>query len=135
MMMPPEPGRLSLKVVIRCRDFEASRRFYGDVIGLPVLDAWDEAGGQGCIFGFPNGGSLEVYQMQSQDKRYDASFERAFQDDKIDLQLRTEDLDAWVRRLEGQWPFKGPRSLPWGDRWLQLRDPDNLLVAIVEASK
>lgn len=132
MNIPDEPGKLSLKVVIRCRDFAASRRFYADIIGLAVVDEWEEGGGQGCIFGFPGGGSLEVYQMWPDDKRYNATFDRPFQDDKIDLQLRTSDLDLWVRRLEGQWDFKGPKTLPWGQRWLQLRDPDNLLVAIYE---
>ena len=131
-MSDPESDRLSLKVVIRCRDIEASRRFYGELLGLAVLEEWEEKGGQGCIYAFPDGGSLEVYQMNPQDKRYDASFERAFQDDKIDLQLRTGDLDAWIQRLEGQWDFKGPKTLPWGQRWVQLRDPDNLLVALYE---
>ena len=113
-MSDTDPDHLSLKVVIRCREFAASRRFYGEILGLAVLEEWEEKGGQGCIYAFPEGGSLEVYQMNPQDKRYDASFERAFQDDKIDLQLRTGDLDAWVKRLEGQWPFKGPKTLPWG---------------------
>lgn len=131
-MSHPEPDPLSLKVVIRCRDIAASRRFYGEILNLAVLEEWEEKGGQGCIYAFPGGGSLEVYQMDTHDKRYDASFERAFQDDKIDLQLRTGDLDAWIQRLEGGWPFIGPRTLPWGQRWVQLRDPDNLLVALYE---
>lgn len=133
--MPPESDQLSLKVVIRCRDFAASRRFYGELLGLPVMEEWEEKGGRGCIFAFPGGGSLEIYQMTVDNKRCDPSFERAFQDDKIDLQLRTGDLDAWSSQLEGQWPFQGPKILPWGQRWIQLRDPDNLLVAIYEESK
>ena len=130
--MPTKPDRLSIKVVIRCHSFKESRRFYGEILGLPVLEQWEEKGGQGCIFGFETGGSLEIYQMTPTDKRYDASFDRSFQDDKIDLQLKTGTLDAWIERVQGHWPFNGPKTLPWGQRWIQLRDPDNLLVAIYE---
>lgn len=132
MTMPTKPDPLSIKIVIRCHSFMESRRFYGEILGLPVLEQWEEKGGQGCIFGFETGGSLEIYQMTPTDKRYDASFDRSFEDDKIDLQLRTGSLDAWIERVQGQWPFNGPKTLPWGQRWIQLRDPDNLLVAIYE---
>ncbi len=130
--MPAKLDQLSIKVVIRCHSFKESRRFYGEILNLPVLEEWEEKGGQGCIFGFETGGSLEIYQMAPTEKRYDASFDRSFQDDKIDLQLKTGTLDAWIERVKGQWPFNGPKTLPWGQRWIQLRDPDNLLVAIYE---
>jgi catechol 2,3-dioxygenase-like lactoylglutathione lyase family enzyme len=127
---------LELKVVIRCRDFQASRRFYGDILDLPVLESWEEQGGQGCIFGFgPQGqsGSLEVYQMREGDRRYSPVFAAPFENDKIDLQLRTTDLEGWMAALRGVWEFSGPQRLPWGERRITLRDPDNLLISIYQS--
>jgi catechol 2,3-dioxygenase-like lactoylglutathione lyase family enzyme len=50
------PEQLLLKVVIRCRDYKRSRKFYRELLGLPVLHEWTEDEGKGCIFGF---GGLE----------------------------------------------------------------------------
>ncbi len=126
---------LALKVVIRCADFEASRRFYADVLGLPVQTEWDEPEGKGCIFGLgPSGkdAQLEIYEMTRRDPRFDEAFARPVANDKVDLQLRTDSLPAWCARLRDRWPFAGPDELAWGARWIKLRDPDRLLVAIYE---
>lgn len=134
-MNQAEVRPLELKVVIRCRDFQASRRFYGEILGLVVLESWEEEAGQGCIFGFgPEGraGSLEVYQMKPGDRRYSPVFAAPFENDKIDLQLRTDDLEGWIATLRGAWEYSGPQRLPWGERRITLRDPDNLLVAIYQ---
>ena len=133
-----DPAHLSLKIVIRCRDYQASRRFYAEILGLNVLQEWEEVEGKGCILGFDSsgvGGWLELYQMTEQDPRHDPTFAGPLSNDKIDIQLQTSRLDHWVAALAEQWPFKGPEDLPWGQRWIQLRDPDNLLVAIYEEVK
>jgi hypothetical protein len=70
--------------------------------------------------------------MTAQDDRHDPAFGRPVASDKIDVQLGADSVDAWARTLEGRWPFEGPTALPWGQRWIQLRDPDGLLVAIYE---
>lgn len=128
-------AQLTLKVVIRCRDFKESYRFYHDILGLNVVQDWEEDEGRGCIFHFGGQNStgwLEIYEMTEQDSRHDLAFSRPLADDKIDLQLRTSSLDYWTERLAGRWPYVGPETLPWGQRWIKLRDPDRLLVAIYE---
>ena len=125
----------SAKVVIRCRSFSESRRFYSSVLGLRAVSEWEEHGGKGCIFTVTHeeqGGFIEIYEMTRDDPRYDLSFSSAVQTDKVDLQLRTMSVDAWVEQLKGVWPFNGPEQLPWGQRWITLRDPDGLLIAIYE---
>ena len=127
-------GFLSTKTVIRCRDFSSSRRFYTSILGLRVVNEWNEPGGKGCIFGVaPNeGGYVEIYEMTRDDSRYHPSFSAPVQGDKIDLQLRTTSVASWAEQLEGQWSFEGPERLPWGQTWMKLRDPDGLLIAIYE---
>jgi catechol 2,3-dioxygenase-like lactoylglutathione lyase family enzyme len=106
-------------------------------LGLRVLEEWDEPLGQGAIFAFGTDetGSLEIYQMNPVDPRYDPAFMSRIANDKIDIQLRTDSVDSWVEGLQNAWPFDGPDDLPWGQRWIKLRDPDGLLIAIYEERK
>lgn len=126
---------LGVKAVLRCRDYEASRAFYREVLGFDIADEWHEPGDVGCIFApvaDSSLGSIEIYKMSEEDPRYNPAFSQPFTNDKIDIQLRTSDLQSWVNRLQGRWPFSEPETTPWGHRWIKLRDPDNLLIAIYE---
>jgi catechol 2,3-dioxygenase-like lactoylglutathione lyase family enzyme len=134
---PPDAGDawLSLKMVLQSRDYGASRRFYTDVLALPVVEEWEGSDGRGCVFGLGREGRegfLEVQEMTPVDPRYQKAFARSLDSDKVDLQLGAGSLDAWTGRLSGLWPFEGPFQLPWGQRWITVRDPDGLLVSIYE---
>lgn len=124
-----------LKVVLRCADIQRSREFYTSVLGFVVQQAWTEEEGRGCILALNENettAALELYQMNLADTRFHDAFTRPLENDKIDLQLRTDSVDRWIVCLSGKWPFMGPEVLPWGQRWIKLRDPDNLLIAIYE---
>jgi catechol 2,3-dioxygenase-like lactoylglutathione lyase family enzyme len=125
---------LRLKTVIRCMDYAASRRFYVEVLGLPLTAEWDEPRGTGGIVALGQSGLIEIDQMTALDPRDQAAFHQPVSSDKTELQLQTPDLDAWTARLTGAWPFDGPLTMPWGERRLILRDPDGLLVCICETS-
>jgi hypothetical protein len=108
------------------------------VLALKIVDEWNEAGGTGCEFalaGDGRGGLLEIMEMATDNPRYNASFSLPVANDKIDLQLLTHSVDAWTDFLRGRWPFTGPQRLPWGHRWITLRDPDNVLIAIYEETQ
>lgn len=123
------------KVVLRCMNIQRSRDFYTRVLGFVVQQAWTEEEGRGCILAIGENettAGFELYEMNRSDSRFREIFTRPLEDDKIDLQLRTDSLDRWVVRLSGVYPFAGPEVLPWGQRWIKLRDPDNLLIAIYE---
>jgi catechol 2,3-dioxygenase-like lactoylglutathione lyase family enzyme len=128
------PSLISIKTVVRCRDFDASRHFYASILNLPIIEEWSEPQGRGAIFGFGSdrAGMIEIYEMTQADTRFDPAFASPIVDDKIDVQLKTDSIAAWVDRLRGAWPFVGPQDLPWGQRWVTLRDPDGLLLAIYQ---
>ena len=128
------PGLANLKVVIRCADFDRSREFYAQVLGLRMVEAWSEDECRGCIFELAAEAWIEICEMTRRDPRFAEAFGLPVANDKIDLQLRSDSVDEWVTRLEGVWPYCGPERLPWGQRWIQLRDPDGVLVAIYEAA-
>lgn len=126
---------VEVKTVIRSRDYEASRAFYHEVLGFGIAEEWREPGDVGCIFAplvDSSIGTIEIYGMGEDDPRFDPAFSQPLTNDKIDIQLRTLDLQSWVDCLRGRWPFSEPETTPWGHRWIKLRDPDNLLIAIYE---
>jgi catechol 2,3-dioxygenase-like lactoylglutathione lyase family enzyme len=126
-------GFQSLKVVIRCANLDTSRTFYTEVLGLSIVEQWEEAEGRGIIVSAGEdspGALIEVYEMSPAGRRFDPRFREPVSSDKIDLQLHTPALEEWIARLRGRWPFQGPQDLPWGQRWIKLRDPDGLLIAI-----
>jgi catechol 2,3-dioxygenase-like lactoylglutathione lyase family enzyme len=119
----------SLKVVIRCGDIQASRRFYGDILGLDVTDEWDEPRGAGCILSL--GTSLiELHEMTPKDHRFDPEMREPVRVDKIDVQFAVADLEPWLERLAGRWDHGEPKTQPWGERTVRLRDPDGILITI-----
>ncbi len=125
------PSFTSLKTVIRCADYQRSREFYAGLLGLPVSEEWEEPQGRGCVMRVGDA-LLEFYEMTTADARFKPEFRDALSSDKIDLQIKTPDVDEWAEYLRGRCEFKGPEVLPWGQKWIQLRDPDNLLIAIYE---
>jgi catechol 2,3-dioxygenase-like lactoylglutathione lyase family enzyme len=121
-----------VKTVLRCSNFEQSRDFYTRVLGFTPVKEWSEPEGRGCILSPFEGAQacFEIYQMTERDPRYHESFAHRLAGDKIDVQLECASVDEWAERLRGVWQFDGPRDLPWGQRWIQLRDPEGLLIAI-----
>jgi catechol 2,3-dioxygenase-like lactoylglutathione lyase family enzyme len=125
---------LSVKTVVRCAEFEKSRDFYTRVLRFEVVTEWEEREGRGCILRLPGsaGALFEIYEMSREDARFRQEFREPVRNDKIDVQIRTESVDLWAEVLRGIWEFEGPETLPWAQRWIRLRDPDGLLIAIYE---
>ena len=81
--------------MLRCRDLAASRRFYVDLLGLEVVEEWDDPGDQGCIVGFgPGGGFLEMLAVDPKHPEHRSDFEGPVANDKIELQIRVESVAA-----------------------------------------
>jgi catechol 2,3-dioxygenase-like lactoylglutathione lyase family enzyme len=121
-----------LKAVIRCRDVDASRKFYAGVLGFEVIDEWDQAEGKGIVVALDGGGCIEAAQTPRDAVGYDESFDNPVSNDKIELQVRVDSIDHWADALQGVWTFEGPVDRPWGHRYLWLRDPDRVRVALYE---
>jgi catechol 2,3-dioxygenase-like lactoylglutathione lyase family enzyme len=124
---------LSLKTMLRCRDLAASRRFYVDLLGLDVVEEWNDPGDKGCIVGFgAGGGLLEMLAVDADHAQHQPAFAELAANDKIELQIRVDSVDAWAKRLDGTSDLEGPVTRPWGNRYLWLRDPDGVRVALFQ---
>lgn len=134
--LPDHTALLSLKTVIRTKDLKASKNFYTQILGLAIQEEFDGSDGSGgCILRFGPEGSnafLEISAIAKDHYYYQAPFSDSLQNDKMDIQLRTENVDFWAERLNGKWEARGPVDRPWGSRYLYLRDPDGLQIIIYQ---
>jgi catechol 2,3-dioxygenase-like lactoylglutathione lyase family enzyme len=110
---------LAGRVLVRPVDPERSLAFYRDVLGLAVYREFPG----GTVF-FLGGGYLEVSGRR----------EPGEADDRVRLWLQVRDLPAAHRELRdrGATVVREPRREPWGLDEMWIRDPDGLLIAVVE---
>ncbi|MEM9686503.1 MAG: VOC family protein [Bacteroidota bacterium] len=128
---------LSLKTVIRTKDFDASKHFYTRILNLEIVEEY-HGENRGCIMRFGNRESnafLELSEIPENHYYFNASFHRYVENDKIDIQLKTDSVDDWADHLKEKWEARGPVDRPWGSRYLYLRDPDGLQLIIYEEKR
>jgi len=125
-----------LKTVIRTSDFNRSKEFYVSFLNLKILEEYDdENGSRGCILGLStenNNALIEISEIKATHDFYQPAFDRTIDNDKIEIQIRTNSVDYWTDRLNNVWETKGPIDRPWGSRYLYLRDPDGIRIVIYQ---
>ena len=113
---------ISLKTKITTPRFAETRDWYRDLLGLAILEEWDEPDDKGCILGFGAQGSqalLEIYRGEAE-----ADFSG------LSLQFRVDDVDGLDIPDEPRFARRGPEDRPWGSRYLFLTDPNGISVVI-----
>ena len=109
---------LQSRVLYRPVDYERSIAFYRDVLGLHIYREW----ASGTVF-FLGGGLLELSRSAG-----------PVTDDKLSLWLQVRDVDAEFARLQAAdvEVAEAPVDEPWGLREARVRDPDGLMLILVE---
>ena len=132
----PLNNLLSLKTVIRTKDFEASKIFYTQILNLEIVEEHDDGNGsKGLIMRFGPEGSnafFEISEIMDDHEYYQEAFSENIENDKTDIQLRTDNVKYWATRLKEKWNARGPVLRPWGSHYLYLRDPDGLHIIIYQ---
>jgi catechol 2,3-dioxygenase-like lactoylglutathione lyase family enzyme len=110
---------LQSRVLYRPVDYQASVAFYRDVLGLHIFREW----ATGTVFFLGGGGLLEISRSAG-----------PVTGDKISLWLQVRDVDAEFARLAaaGVTTVEAPVDEPWGLREARVRDPDGLLLILVQ---
>ena len=110
---------LASRVLLRPVDFDRSYVFYAGTLGLHLFREF--AGG--AVF-FLGGGYLELSGRGAPPAT----------DDKISLWIQVRDVDAEWDRLAaaGVDQVEAPADKSWGLREARLRDPDGVLIVLVE---
>jgi catechol 2,3-dioxygenase-like lactoylglutathione lyase family enzyme len=127
---------ISLKTVIRTRDFSTSKHFYSEILQLRMDEEYDDGNGsKGIIFriGSENSNALiEVSEISQDHDYYQPGFDNSFLDNKASIQIRTDNIDYWAKRLHEKWQARGPILRPWGSQYLYVEDPDGLQIIIYQ---
>ena len=117
---------LSSRVLYSPLDFERSRRWYVDVLGLRVYREYGVAGRVTGIVLFLGGGFLELTSAAPPPGRDPMP---------LTLWLQVPDVDAEHVRLVAHPDaavVSPPETMPWGLREMWLEDPDGVRLVLVE---
>jgi lactoylglutathione lyase len=113
-----------LRVAVKVEDYAEALRLYRDVLGLPVIESWDEPHGAGAILDAGRA-TLELLSAK-QVELVDEVEAGGSPSGPIRLALEVEDSAATAERLAaaGAEIVGGPVVTPWNHRNVRLRDPE-----------
>ncbi len=114
-----------VQVLVGARDYDASTRFYRELLAFPVQEEWDAPGGRGTLFS-AGGAVVEVIE--------DSPHHPAEEPRGVALAIEVEDADALHEPVvpAGVTPTERLGVRPWGHRSLQIRDPASLPLTFVQ---
>ena len=112
-------GKDEVRFAIRSGEFDASLRFWRDILGLTPVSLWDRPDGKGAIFAV--GGNAFVEVLGAGDgPDYDLPPTTS-----VYLSLEMDDVDAVFGRFSeaGADVVGSPVDQPWGHRSFRVREP------------
>ena len=110
------------------RRYEATLAFYGDSLGLPVIESWDHGpDDRGTLFG-ASSGIIEVLAFPEKPERDSVWDHRAPQG--ISIVVEVDDVDGLYKRVvDRQLTVKEAlRNQPWGHRSFIVADPNGVAI-------
>ena len=117
-------------LLIAPRDFDASLRFYRDVMKWDVANEWKSKGGaRGAAL---SGGGVEVILVERH-KDGEYSILSGVNGTRPTLHLDIHDVEKRFELVPpGDHVVVEPQDTHWGVRWFVLKDPDGNLIAFNE---
>jgi catechol 2,3-dioxygenase-like lactoylglutathione lyase family enzyme len=119
---------LSSRVLLSPLDFDRSRRWYTDVLGLRIYREYGVAGHLTGVVLFLGGGFLELTSGGPSRRDGDEPV-------PVTLWLQVPDVDAEHDRLASAGEVNvlaPPKTMPWGLREMWIEDPDGVRLVLVE---
>ena len=105
--------------------FDEVTRFYGELLGFPVLDQWDRSNARGCRFD-AGGMRLEIIDNQREQQPRELG-ETA---DKVHIVIDVDNVDEAREQLKLDAPPVQDTS--WGSRVFRVMDPDGIPVTFLQ---
>ena len=114
----------AIKFRILTAKYAESIQFYEKILGLRVVEQWNQEDDLGTILGLG-------------ERDADGFLELACSADAVDisglsLQFRVPDIDRFLQTLAGEWQHSEPRRKPWGSTYVSLTDPNGIPVIIFD---
>jgi lactoylglutathione lyase len=119
-----------LRVALTAEDYDRTLAFYRDVLGLPLVETWEEAGGRGAVLDAGRA-TLEVLSASHADlvDRIETGEPIGT---RVRLALEVDDSAETAEKLvaAGAELVGGPVVTPWAHRNVRLRDPDGMQLTL-----
>jgi catechol 2,3-dioxygenase-like lactoylglutathione lyase family enzyme len=119
-----------LRVALTVEDYQRTLGFYRDVLGLPLVEAWEDADGSGAVLDAGRA-TLEVLSTSHADMvdRIEVGQPVGA---RVRLALKVDDSAETAERLvaAGGELVGGPVVTPWAHRNVRLRDPDGMQLTL-----
>lgn len=119
-----------LRFAYTVENYDEAVRFYRDVLGLPVIQEWDEPTGSGAILDAGRA-TLELLSV-SQSELVDRVEVGELVSGPVRLALEVEDSDETAKALAsaGAQKIGGPVITPWSHKNVRLRAPDGMQLTL-----
>jgi catechol 2,3-dioxygenase-like lactoylglutathione lyase family enzyme len=105
--------------------FDAVVHFYGEGLGLPVVERWDRPDARGLRFDL---GGMRLEILDNGRKRCPLRLGEPC--DRLQVVVEVDDIDLAWRQLQLEAPK--PRATSWGARVFELHDPDGVPVTFLQ---
>jgi lactoylglutathione lyase len=127
--MAESPVR-ELRLAYTVDDYEEAVQFYRDVLGLPVIQEWDQPTGSGAILDAGRA-TLELLSVGQSDL-VDRVEVGEVVSGPVRLALEVEDSEDTADRLAsaGAQKIGGPVITPWAHKNVRLRAPDGMQLTL-----
>ena len=129
--MPQESPVRELRLALTVENYDELVRFYRDVLGLPVIQSWDEPTGRGLILDAGRA-TLELLSTDQTDLVDRVEVGETGVSGPVRLALEVEDSVDAAQRLEdaGAEHVGGPVVTPWRHQNVRLRAPDGMQITL-----
>jgi len=129
--MPQESPIRELRLALTVENYDELVRFYRDVFGLPVIEAWDNPTGRGMILDAGRA-TLELLSVDQTELVDRIEAGKAGASGPVRLALEVTDSEATAEALvaAGAERVGGPVVTPWRHRNVRLRAPDGLQLTL-----
>jgi lactoylglutathione lyase len=127
--MAESPVR-ELRLAYTVDDYEEAVQFYRDVLGLPVIQEWDQPTGSGAILDAGRA-TLELLSVEQSDL-VDRVEVGEVVSGPVRLALEVEDSEETANSLAsaGAQKIGGPVITPWSHKNVRLRAPDGMQLTL-----
>jgi uncharacterized glyoxalase superfamily protein PhnB len=116
-----------IRVLVETADFEGATAFYGDLLGFPTREQWNDPDRRGTLFQCSSAGVIEIVEGSGPSVEGPRGVTVAVEVDDVDAlydRVRQSDIDV-VDPIGNR---------PWGHRNFEVRDPSGLPLVFFTAT-
>lgn len=119
-----------LRVALTVDDYEEAIRFYRDVLGLPVLEQWEQPTGRGAVLDAGRATLELLSAAQAEEVDRVEVGERVAGPVRLALEVDDSAATAEALAAAGAERIGGPVVTPWSHRNVRLRAPDGMQLTL-----